>query len=86
MELDWLKKKLPEVVQARCALIEPDHPRLSVREQCALLGLNRSTYYYVPAIESPLNLQLMRLIDEQYLRTPFYSQLRLFRKNNYASV
>ena len=38
---------------------------LSVRDQCHLLGLNRSSYYYVPATESPLNLQLMRLIDEQ---------------------
>lgn len=64
-------------MQARCALIEPDHPQLSVRKQCALLGLNRSTYYYVPATESPLNLQLMRLIDEQYLRTPFYGWPRM---------
>jgi putative transposase len=45
---------------------------LSLRRQCALIGLNRSSYYYQPASESPLNLILMRLIDEQYLRTPFY--------------
>jgi putative transposase len=37
-----------------------------------LLGLNRSTFYYQPAQESDLNLTLMRLIDEQYLKTPFY--------------
>ena len=41
------------------------------------LGLNRSTYYYVPATESSLNLQLMRLIDEQYMRTPFYGWPRM---------
>jgi putative transposase len=64
-------------VQARCALIEPTHPELSVRDQCGLLGLNRSTYYYVPATESPLNLHLMRLIDEQYMRTPFYGWPRM---------
>jgi putative transposase len=64
-------------VQARCALIEPDHAELSVRQQCDLLDLNRSTYYYVPASESALNLQLMRLIDEQYLRTPFYGWPRM---------
>jgi putative transposase len=64
-------------VNARCALIEPAHPVLSVRDQCALLGLNRSTYYYVPATESPLNLHLMRLIDEQYMRTPFYGWPRM---------
>lgn len=62
---------------AKCSLIEPTHPELSVRDQCVLLDLNRSTYYYVPATESPLNLQLMRLIDEQYLRTPFYGWPRM---------
>ena len=52
--------------------METDHPWLSLRRQCELIGLNRSSYYYQPATESPLNLTLMRLIDEQYLRTPFY--------------
>jgi len=64
-------------VAAQCALIELAHPELSVRQQCDLLGLNRSTYYYVPATESPLNLHLMRLIDEQYMRTPFYGWPRM---------
>ena len=53
-------------------LLETEHPWLSLRRQCELIGLNRSSYYYQPATESPLNLTLMRLIDEQYLRTPFY--------------
>jgi putative transposase len=53
-------------------MIEPMHPDLSIRRQCELIGLNRSTFYYQPAMESPLNLQLMRLIDEQYTKTPFY--------------
>lgn len=42
-----------------------------------MLGLNRSTYYYKPAGESEFNLHLMRLIDEQYLRTPFYGWPRM---------
>jgi putative transposase len=74
-------------VATKCTLIEPTHPALSVRDQCELLGLNRSTYYYVPATESPLNLQLMRLIDEQYLRTPFYGWPRMtvyLNKQGYA--
>ena len=41
------------------------------------MGLNRSTFYYTPAQESELNLQLMRLIDEQYTKTPFYGYLRM---------
>jgi len=68
---------LPEGVNLRRALIEPDHPALSIRRQCELLDLNRATYYYVPATESPLNLALMRLLDEQYMRTPFYGWPRM---------
>lgn len=58
-------------------LIEPEHPALSLRRQCELLGLNRSTWYYEPASESAENLRLMRLIDEQYTRTPFYGWPRM---------
>ncbi len=39
--------------------------------------MNRSTYYYAPGTESALNLWLMRLIDEQYLKTPFYGWPRM---------
>jgi putative transposase len=68
---------LPKSVAAQGALIEPAHGQLSVRQQCALLGLNRATYYYEPVGESALNLALMRLIDEQYMRTPFYGWPRM---------
>jgi putative transposase len=44
-----------------------------------LLGLTRSTWYYRPAGESAANLALMRRIDEQYLRTPFYGSRKLSR-------
>ena len=58
-------------------MIETAHPNLSIRHQCELLGLWRSTWYYQPAVESPLNLELLRQIDEQYLRTPFYGWPRM---------
>jgi putative transposase len=58
-------------------MIERDHPALSIRRQCELVGLNRSTFYYEPAGESEENLLLMRLIDEQYTRTPFYGWPRM---------
>ena len=48
-----------------------------MRRQCELLGLNRSSLYYEPAAESEENLRLMRLIDEQYLKTPFYGSRRM---------
>ncbi len=44
---------------------------LSLRKQCELLGVSRSGLSYLPKGESPLNLQLMRLMDEEYLRHPF---------------
>ena len=53
-------------------MIEKDHPRLSVAEQCRLLSISRSSFYYEPKGETILNLALMRLIDEQFLETPFY--------------
>lgn len=57
--------------------MEWDHPKLSVRRQCELLGLNRSTLYYGAVGESAKNLELMRRIDEQYLKTPFYGSRRM---------
>jgi len=58
-------------------LIERDHPEISVRRQCELIGLNRSSLYYEPAGESEYNLMLMCQIDEQYTRTPFYGWPRM---------
>jgi len=57
--------------------VEWDHEALSVRRQCELLGLNRSTLYFRGVGESAENLQLMRLIDEEYSRRPFYGSRRL---------
>lgn len=59
------------------ALIEPDHPELSIAQQCELLGLARSSYYYQSRGESEENLLLMRLLDEQYTRTPFYGARKM---------
>jgi len=53
-------------------VIEPSHPRISVSRQCELLDLPRSSLYYVPHRDTGYNEQLMVLIDEQYLKTPFY--------------
>jgi len=50
---------------------------LSVRQQCELLGLSRSSYYYEPATESAENLALMALIDREYTAHPFQGSRRL---------
>ena len=58
-------------------MVEVDHPELSVRRQCELLGLNRSTFYYEPTGATPEDLRLMRLIDEQYTACPFYGSRKM---------
>jgi putative transposase len=68
---------LPAAVDRKRALIEPDHPHLSICRQCELLDLNRSTYYLPPATESEEDLRLMRLIDRQFLETPFYGSRKM---------
>lgn len=60
-------------------MIEPDHPRLSIQRQCALVSISRSGFYYQPASETPLNLALMRLIDEAFLETPWYGSRQMAR-------
>ena len=57
--------------------MEPGHAEISVRRQCDLLGVNRSGLYYQPVGESAENLMLMRLIDEEYTRHPFYGSRRM---------
>ena len=58
-------------------MVEPEHPTLSIVEQCELLQLPRSSYYYEPAEESELNLKIMRLIDEQYMKEPSWGVPRM---------
>jgi putative transposase len=58
-------------------MIEPEHAQLSIGRQCELLGLARSSYYYEPVEEREENLVLMRLLDEQYTRTPFYGTRKM---------
>ncbi len=68
MELDLEKRKL---------LITPTHANLSVRQQCELLSVNRSSLYYKEEEESSYNLLLMNLIDEEYTRHPFIGIIKM---------
>lgn len=54
----------------KIAMVEKGHPRLSVRAQCELLELSRSSLYYQPAEVSTEQLSLMRRIDEMYTAHP----------------
>jgi len=50
---------------------------MSVARQCGLLEISRSTFYYQPLGENAYNLALMRLIDEQFTKRPFYGVPRM---------
>ena len=60
-------------------MIEPDHPRLSIVRQCELASISRSSFYRAPAVENEATLRLMRLIDEQFLETPWYGSRQMTR-------
>lgn len=59
--------------------MKQDHPELSVRRQCTLLSLTRSTLYYQPRGESAENLKFMDIIDRQFLDTPWYGSRQMAR-------
>ena len=78
VELDWLQKKLDCCISTEAAACQARARSPSVSRQCDLLGLPRASYYYQPAAEeSPENLLYMRLIDEQYIKTPCYGVPRM---------
>ena len=59
-------------IEQKREAIEPDNKKIPVFRQCQLLNLNRSSLYYQAKVETEYNEQLMKLIDEQYVQTPFY--------------
>jgi putative transposase len=63
----------------RRQMIEPEHPRLSIVRQCELVSISRSGFYHRPAGETALNLELMRLVDAQFLETPWYGSRQMVR-------
>jgi putative transposase len=64
-------------VSERAGLVEKDHPKISVRRQCELLGVARSTVDYVPVAEDPEDLCIKRLLDVIYLKDPCLGARRL---------
>jgi len=57
-------------------LVERDNKAIAVARQCELLRLSRSSYYYGSSRDDEYNLELMRLLDEQYTKVPFYGVRR----------
>ena len=68
-------------------MIDPGHPRLSIVRQCELASISRSSFYREPAVESKETLRLMRLLDEQFLETPWYGSRQMawhLRRNGWC--
>lgn len=59
-------------IDDRRRLLEPNHPVLSLRQQCALLDVNRSSVYYTPRVRDETQLALARTVDEVYTEYPFF--------------
>jgi len=63
----------------RVGVIDPNHFRLSIARQCELVSIARSSFYYTRKGETLFNLELMRMIDEQFMKTPWYGSRQLVR-------
>ncbi len=75
VERDFLSMSRAE----RRAMVERDHPALSLSRQCRLLSIGRSSLYYTSRGESAETLALMRRIDELFLKYPFYGARQMVR-------
>lgn len=74
-----LKKNLDLTLDQKRQAIDPKNKRIPIYRQCDLLGLNRSSLYYKACCDTVYNEKLMRIIDEQYVKTPFYGIEKMTR-------
>jgi putative transposase len=58
-------------------VIDAENPTLSVSRQCELLGVSRSSYYYVSKEDTASDLELKAMIDKQFTDYPFYGSRRM---------
>jgi putative transposase len=70
------KKIIVKPTAERKAMVDKGN-NMTISRQCEMLNIHRSGLYYKSVPESDENLHLMRLMDEQYLRTPFYGEPKL---------
>lgn len=75
-------------LEAKREIIQKGYPGLSIREMCKIFEISRTGFYYKSAGENDYNQLLMNMIDEQYLKTPFYGSRRMRRwlnRHGYAA-
>ena len=64
-------------MKERVELVEKNHPKLSMRKQCELLGVARSTVSYQAVPENPEDIRIKRLLDEIYMVDPCLGSRKL---------
>jgi len=67
-------------------MIEQKHKGLSIVKQCELLSVHRSGLFYQPKKPTALNQELKRLIDEQYLKKPYYCHVKIKLTDKASSI
>ena len=77
VERDFLGKVRSMSRSIRRAMIDRDHQQLSLVRQCILLDVSRASVYYRPVPTRAEDLELMALMDRQYLKTPFYGSRKM---------
>ena len=65
--------------ERRKEMVEPNHQKLSITRQCELVDISRSSWYYGVLGESSENLELMRIIDEQFMEEPSWGSRQMAR-------
>lgn len=75
--MTFLKKIVLKPLSERREMVDKADSSLSIKQQCQLLGIHRSGLYYKPCGKKEENLEILRQMDEQYLKTPFYGVRRL---------
>ena len=62
-------------------MVEADHPELSIAQQCTILGISRSSYYYKPKeVPEDPDLAILEAILEVLKERPFYGYRRIARE------
>jgi putative transposase len=61
----------------RKEMVKRDHPALSTSKQCDVLNISRSSFYYIAKPVSPQTLDLMRHMDETFMKYPFYGSRQM---------
>ena len=64
-------------LKQRQGMIDREHRKVSLARQCTLLDISRAWLYYQPTTPSAEDLELMALMDRQYLKTPFYGSRKM---------